>query len=767
LDALRFLSNLQGSPEYAGQVQHVQTLEAREAQFGELELPLPEPLQHSLQALGIESFYTHQCEAIDAARNGQNIVVQTGTASGKTLCYNVPVIEALLADPNARALYLFPTKALAQDQLRLIQQISERDPTLKKAVSAGTYDGDTPQGHRRKVRDGAAIILSNPDMLHAGILPGHPRWAKFFANLRYVVIDELHTYRGIFGSNVANVIRRLRRICDFYRAKPQFVTCSATMANPKELAQQIIGEEVRLIDQDGSPRGTKYFVLWNPPETGQALGTRRSPNVEAHSLLVKLAEEQVQSIVFTRARVIAELIYRYARDALEEGSPKLVDRLRPYRGGYLAEARREIERQLFSGELLGVTATNALELGIDVGGVDACILVGFPGSIASTWQQAGRAGRRSEESLVFLIGHNDPIDQYLMRHSEFLFGQSPENAIVDPDNVYILSNHIMCAAVEMPLKLDDERFFGPLVERICEIIEEEGMIKRVGDKWYWASSDEPSRKMSLRTMSTDNFSITDTTEGGVQVIGEIDGYSAFETVYPGAVYLHAGESYLVRDLDLDTQNAVVEQQETDYYTWATVVSRTRAGEKEGERGVTCARLSFGDLEVTRQVLGYSRIRLYSQENMGHSELDLPPRTLETKGMWVTFDPGLVQDVGMGALIGMKNVVRAVLPMVAMCDRADVGANVNTDAVGEPALFMYDRYPGGLGFCQKAYEMAEELFEASLQLVEECSCEDGCPSCVGQPLGLGALVDIGPDEGAWPESRSATMRLLRRICQPAP
>jgi DEAD/DEAH box helicase domain-containing protein len=536
------------------------------------------------------------------------------------------------------------------------------------------------------------------------------------------------------------------------------------MANPCELAERITGEPMRLIDRDGSPRGTKYFVLWNPPETDRGMGLRRSPNTEAQALLARLMERNVQSIAFTRARVVAELIYRYTRSALEEESPKLAERLRPYRGGYLAEARREIERQLFSGELLGVTATNALELGIDVGGMDACILVGFPGTIASTWQQAGRAGRRSEESLVFLVAHNEPIDQYLMRHPEFLFGKSPEHAVIDPDNVYILTNHILCAAAEMPLKAEDERFFGPLVGRICEIIEEEGMVKRVGDKWYWASSDEPARRMSLRTISSDTFSITNTTEGAPQVIGEIDGYSAFEVLYPGAVYLHAGESYLVRDLQIESQNAAVEHQETDYYTRPTVVSKTRVGESEERRSLGEVRLFFGDLEVTRQVLGFARIKHYSQENLGFSELDLPSRTLETKGLWMTFEPEMAQDAGMGALMGLKNVLLAVLPMVAMCDRPDIGANVNSDALGEPALFIYDRYPGGLGFSQKGYQSAEKLFRSSLQLVEECTCRDGCPSCVGEPVGLGALADVGPEDGRWAESRSATLRLLRRVCR---
>jgi DEAD/DEAH box helicase domain-containing protein len=764
MDALRFLSHIRSDPDYEDQIEHVQPIEARPAQTAELSQPLPAVLREALHRQGMESLYTHQAQSIEAIRRGENIVVQTGTASGKSLCYNAAVIESILNEPKARALYLFPTKALAQDQLRTIELLANCHPELQSAVKAGTFDGDTPQNQRWAVRDNAAIVMSNPDMLHVNLLPGHARWAKFFMNLKFVVIDELHTYRGIFGSNVANVIRRMRRICAFYGAKPQFITCTATIHNPKELAEQVLGEEVTLIDDDGSPHGNKYFVLWNPPETNRALGGRRSSNSEAQTLLTRLVMEGVQTIAFTRARVVAELLYRYSVEALEKEAPRLAKRLSPYRGGYLASDRREIEERLFSGELLGVTATTALELGIDVGALDACILVGFPGTIASMWQQAGRAGRRSDESVVFMVAQNEPIDQYFMRHPEFLFEQNPENAVIDPDNIYILTNHIMCATMEMPLTPADERFFGPIIHSICEIIADEGLVKRIGEKWYWSTAKEPARQFGLRNISDETFTVTNATEGKLEVIGQVDGHRAFEVIHENAVYLHAGENFVVHALDTESRNAVIERMETDYYTRPTVVSQTQVKQTEMERNAGPVNLSFGEVDVTRQVLGYSRVKQVTQEKLDDVSLDLPARTLETKALWLKFGAEVLDPADMGTIAGLRNVLMSVLPMFAMCDRHDIGGVVTSQTLGIPALFIYDRYPGGLGFAEKGYHMMEKLLVESRKLVEECTCRDGCPSCVGQPSAIGSLMETSEEDFEWRESRKATLKLLRRVVE---
>jgi DEAD/DEAH box helicase domain-containing protein len=464
-----FLKTIQSAPGYRGQIAHIEHIPPREAVFRQPDVSLSPEITRALRAMGIESLYSHQAEAIERVSEGENVAVVTSTASGKTICYNIPVIESLIDDPGSTSIFLFPTKALAQDQLRVLGHFCDREPSLHSVVRAGTYDGDTPSQTRRKLRGEANVILTNPDMLHQGILPYHSRWSKFFRNLRYVVVDEMHTYRGIFGSNVANVLRRLRRILNHYGSDPVFILCSATIANPGELAQELIGDACHVVDKDGSPSGPRLFVLWNPPFLDSHRMERKSSNVEAHELMVGLIETGVQTIAFTKARVVAELLLRYVRESLSRRNPELVEKVSAYRAGYLPEERRKIEKALFSGELLGVASTNALELGIDVGSLDASIIVGFPGTIASTWQQAGRAGRKMDESLVVFVSYNDPVDQYLMRHPAYFFGQTPENAVVDPANPYILAGHISCAAFELPLSEDDELIFGRLTRPVVSV----------------------------------------------------------------------------------------------------------------------------------------------------------------------------------------------------------------------------------------------------------------------------------------------------------
>ena len=499
----RFLRALAARRDYAGQIAHVERLAPRPARYAEPAEPLPETLRAALRSLAVEKLYLHQARAMDLGRAGRSFVVVSGTASGKTLCYNLPVIERLLGESEAHAFYLFPTKALAQDQLKSLSRLGESAPEIRERVRAGTYDGDTTPHARRKLRDEGNLILTNPDMLHQGILPSHVRWARFFSSLRFVVVDEIHTYRGIFGSHVAQVLRRLRRIARHYGADPVFIASSATIRNPAELARALFGmEDVDLIDEDGSPRGPKHFVFWNPPYLDPARMERKSSNVEGQELLTALVKEDIQAIVFTRARVTAELVYRYAREALLRENKDLADSLSPYRGGYLPQERREIERRLFSGELKGVVSTN-------VGSLDASILIGFPTTIASTWQQAGRAGRGPHPALAELVAYNDPIDQYLMRHPAFFFQASPEAAVIDPENPHILASHLACAAYELPLSDRDREWFGPLAPEVAAILEDEGQLKELDGSFYWSNTEFPAARTPLRTISDDTFTIVD------------------------------------------------------------------------------------------------------------------------------------------------------------------------------------------------------------------------------------------------------------------
>jgi len=737
------LRQITQSARYEGQIVHVATQEPREAKFGDIDPALPSPLAQALEHEGIPQLYCHQAAAVEVVRSGRDAVIATGTASGKTLCYNLPIAEAMVADPSATALYVFPAKALAQDQLRALLDLSEAMGEPGSTLRPGTYDGDTTQHNRRKIRQSCNVILTNPDMLHMAILPHHARWARIFSSLRYVVLDEIHTYRGIFGSNVANVIRRLLRICAHYGTSPQFVCCSATIANPQALAAELIGREVTVIDDDGSPAGKRHFVLWNPPFVGRDQAVRRSANVEAQRLMASLIRHNVQTIVFTKARVVAELIYRYVRDALtDEGQQDLADRVSAYRGGYLPEERRQIEKNLFSGKLLGITSTTALELGIDVGSLDACLIVGFPGTIASTLQQAGRAGRKSSESLVVLLAYNDPIDQYLMRRPDYFFGQTPENAVIDAANPYMLYSHLACAAFEKPISPEDTEYFGEMAPAVAEILEEEGQVKRIEDQWYWSTPDYPAGQTGLRMISQDTFTIIDRTGGRNETLGQVDGISAPELVYPEAVYLHAGETYLVRNLDLEGKVAYVEQADVDYYTQPVLWNDILVNEEQCAKDHPGARVCFGDATVTWATAGFTKRKFYSTENLGMAKLDLPPQEIRTTALWLVIAPetlAKVSEAGLKpaeGLAGVRNLFMVVLPMLSMCDQRDVSGNVDSKNTGQPTIFMYDRYPGGLGFCEKGYELIDDLLTMARRLVDECPCDEGCPSCV-------ALVNLRP------------------------
>ena len=764
-----FLADLAHDSRYERQAVHVKAMPARLAKFAEPAAPLPGPLAAALSAMGVRRLYVHQAQALDLARQGKDFVVVTGTASGKTMCYNVPVVEHLLADPKANALYLFPTKALAQDQLGTLKRWAEANPDIAAVLRPATYDGDTPRHNRRKIRTDANVILSNPDMLHVGILPHHPRWASFLQNLRYIVVDELHQYRGIFGSNVALVLRRLERVCAHYGARPQFICASATIANPAELAQAITCRPCTSIETDGSPRGPRLFVLWNPPVFGQDNLARRSANIEATDLLCQLVERGIQTIVFTKARVVAELIYRYARERLERTNKPLADRIKAYRGGYLPEERRAIEQALFSGKLLGIASTNALELGIDVGSLDAAILVGFPGTIASTWQQAGRAGRGQQQALSILIAYNDPIDQYLMHHPEYVFERPVENGVIDPQNPYILANHLGCAAAELPLSPEDTAVFGPRAPEVAEALAAGGDLTRIDDRYYWSRPETAAHKTDLRTISSDTFSIVRTDAGKNQVIGQVDSISAPELVYPNAIYLHDGESFLVRQLDFEAKVAYVERAETDYYTQPVLADKCTIRRERDRRSLPGLTVCFGDLTVTWATVAFKKIKFYTNENIGQTALDLPAQTLETTGLWLMVEPEYLEDLrGMGlkaveGLVGIRNLALVCLPMLAMCDRRDLSGVVESANTGRPTAFLYDRFLGGLGFSEKGYEMVEDLLAMCRRMVKECPCESGCPSCVGL-ANLRPPIHQDPDltHGYAIPSKEAAVALLDRL-----
>ncbi len=732
----QFLTRLKSTKYYAGQIVHTERLPEREAKFKALSPPPPDRVTRILTKEGIEQFYTHQVQSIENVRAGKHAVVVTGTASGKTICYNVPVLESILQDPDACALYLYPTKALAQDQLRTLQRYQNIDAALP--LRTGTYDGDTPPATRRKLKNEANVLLTNPDMLHAGILPNHGTWAHFFGRLRFVVIDEIHTYRGVFGSNVSHVINRLNRICAHYGTDPVFICCSATIRNPKELAERLTGKPMTLVDNDGAPRGEKTFVLWNPPFRGDDRMERKSANTEAAGILAELVADDHKAIAFVRARVVAEVITKYVKDTLDHLSPSRARAIRSYRGGYLPEERRKIEQALFSGDLQAVVSTNALELGIDVGSLESAVLVGYPGTIASTWQQAGRAGRGKEPSLVALVPHDSPIDQYMAQHPDYFFGRSPENAVIDSQNPHVVLAQIRSAAFELPIARKDWDFYGEYCGAILQILEEDHQIKRKLDKYYWSGGSYPAADVSLRNIGDNVYTIIEEAAEN-RVIGTIDEASAYMQVHPDAIYMHIGETYFVNSLDLEKKIAFVEKVDTDYYTQSMTEVKIKIEEEEFEKKWHKSECHFGDLSVTQVTYMFKKIKFGSRDSLGFGALDLPPQTLLTSGMWlIPLEDAYIHVRKSGrvpreGLLGISNVIKEVIPLFAMCDTMDIGASVDSSAASAPAIFVYDRFPGGLGFAYKAYEMIDDIMTACLELIDRCPCERGCPSCVGSPI----------------------------------
>jgi DEAD/DEAH box helicase domain-containing protein len=731
-----FVEHLKGLSFYQDQICHVEHISAREARHRLLATPLSDSLQRALERLGVTQLYTHQADAITVVRSGHHVTVTTSTASGKTICYNVPVLEAVEGEPHARALYLFPTKALAQDQLRNLQALTEQ---ACLDVQCGTYDGDTPRSARARLRKSASVILTNPDMLHVGILPNHRLWSRFLTDLRFVVVDEAHAYRGVFGSHVACILRRLRRLCWRYGSSPLFICCSATIANPAEHIENLTGLSSVVISEDGSPRGPRDFVLWNPPFSDEKHAHRRSANVEASRLFTELVRRGLRNITFTKARKVAELILRYSREILEEEEPGLVPLVGSYRAGYLPRERRQIEQELSEGHLLGVTATTALELGVDIGSLDATVLVGYPGTIASTWQQAGRAGRGVRRALSFLIGLDNPLDQYFMRHPEQLFGRSHENALLDPSNLHLLRTHLPCAAYELPLTNQDEEFFGTRFELAVRGLTEEGELEWRTGRWYYPSSSYPAERVSIRSISGGSYSLLDESRGNV-LLEEIEAATAFRRIHPGAVYLHQGEAYLITELDLRRRVAYGHPIDVDYYTQPRETSDLRIAQLWREERFGGNRACHGQVEVTEQIVGFRRKQLVSDTMLSEEFLDLPPQSFATAALWFDIPPeakAKVVRAGLdfhGGLHAVEHAAIGILPLFAMCDRQDIGglSTPNHPDTGKPQVFVYDGFPGGVGITEKGFDLLPELWKATLRTIEECPCEEGCPSCIHSP-----------------------------------
>ena len=750
-----------------------QRIPAVEAEFAPYPEGTDERLRAALAARGVEQLYTHQAEAFGHILARRNVVTTTPTASGKTLCYNAPVLNAILQDPSTRALYLFPTKALAQDQLAELHALSEL-VTRGTATEIGvfTYDGDTPSDARRAIRGRAHVVLSNPDMLHSGILPHHPRWAKLFENLRFVVIDELHAYRGVFGSHLGNIIRRLHRVCRHYGSDPLFICSSATIANPRELAESLTGRPFELIERSGAPRGEKFFLFVNPPVVNAQLGIRRSYLSESRRVALEFLKHNLQLILFAQSRLAVEILTTYLKDAFH-GPPGAADVIRGYRGGYLPNRRREIERGLREGHVRAVVSTNALELGIDIGALDVAVLAGYPGTIAATWQRAGRAGRRTTRSAAVFVASSAPIDQFIVRNPAYFFDASPEHALINPDNLHILLDHVKCAAFELPF--GDAEPFGAEgndpVQEVLAVLAEEGFVHHADGQWNWTSESYPADAVSLRSVSSDNFIVVDVTHGE-RVIGETDFTSGPSTLHEKAIYIVEGQLFQVERLDFDGRKAFVRAVECDYYTDAITYTKvtildtfaTDPSTAESARGpsealneddASCALSirSHGEVHVVSRVVGFKKIKFYTNENIGSGELDLPEQQMHTSSYWLT-----IPAVVMGALpyagddkrdgvVGLAFAMRHVAQLLLMCDGHDIGLSIDggsldrstrTGGVGgvpealalEPNVFIYDNYPGGIGFSKPLYDMHGLLLERTRDLIAGCPCQSGCPSCVG-------------------------------------
>jgi DEAD/DEAH box helicase domain-containing protein len=757
---------------------------AREPQWAEFPEWVNADLRGAYGAKGIGRLYSHQVAAAEAVHSQKNIVIVTPTASGKTLCYNLPVLHAVLENTDTRALYLFPTKALAQDQLAELHDLNTR---LENRFGVFTYDGDTPGDARRAIREKGHIVLTNPDMLHTGILPHHTKWTRLFENLKYIVMDELHTYRGVFGSHLCNVLRRLQRIAKFYGSAPQFLCCSATIANPGELASRLIENQVEVLSANGAPAGEKTFVFYNPPVVNKALGIRRSYINESARVAQEFLKHEMQTMVFSNSRLQTEVLLTYLQKANPQPSGKS-ETIRGYRGGYLPNERREIERGIRDGRIRGVVSTSALELGIDVGSLDSVVMAGYPGTIAATWQRAGRAGRRSGSSCAVLVASSSPLDQYIVRHPDYFFGNTPERAFIQPDNLEILLNHLKCAAFELPIEVTEKMGEADLPELLPKLAEA-GYLHRAGEFYHWTQEAYPADTVSLRSVTSDNFIIVDIT-GEPRVMGEVDFPSALTFLHEKAIYLHGGQQYHVEHLDFKEHKAYVKEVDSDYYTDAVKYTQVRvleiANQEKISLDVNSGNISHvrthGDVLVRSQVVGFKKIKFFTNENIGDGKLELPENEMHTTSYWLTLERALIKSLPFSVserqsgMFGMLHAMTSVATLLLMCDGRDLGTAIgerppaagsgDTEFVPvpyeevafgkmkeffEPNLYLYDAYPGGIGFSEPLFRAHELLMMQTKELIAGCECEDGCPSCVGP---AGDLV---------PRTKEAALAILDRVC----
>ena len=775
------LDELVNDPQWREAIVAHRILPAEDARTAPLPPGLDARLAPALAERGIRELYTHQRTAYDHVTAGRHTVVVTPTASGKTLCYNLPVLDAMLADPGARALYLFPTKALSRDQAAELQALMQAAaPDLGTAV----YDGDTPPAERRVVRDRAHVVMSNPDMLHAAILPHHAKWMRLFENLKYVVIDELHTYRGVFGSHLANVLRRLRRVCRFHGSDPVFICSSATIANARAFAERLLELPVELVEENGAPLGERHFVMINPPIANHALGLRQSYLSVARRVASTFLQASVHTIVFCGSRVVTEVMTKYLKDLFRPRVDR-VPQVVGYRGGYLPRERRAIEQGLREGSILGVVSTNALELGIDIGSLDACVLAGYPGTVASTRQQAGRAGRRQGASVGVLVLRSHPLDQYLADHPEFLLDASPESAHINPDNLQILVSHLKCAAFELPIEdAEAEATFGREedIPALLGWLEEHGVVRHTGGRWHWSADSYPATDISLRSVTSTNFVVVDTTRNQNEVIAEVDYSYAFTTLYEGAIYMVQSEQYHVDKLDWDRRKAFVRKVDSEYYTDAQSYAQVKVLHVlRGRPGEDIVAPEFGEVEVVRKAIGYKKIKFYTQENLGWGDILLPEDIYHTQAAWITIPPALIEALGVpdrvpqsdlvDALHGTANLLHGLASLLLMCDGRDLGVVIGDQrrewflhpAVPgrpaekppdhfEPTIFLYDQYSGGIGLAEALHPVFGDLLQGARERLTSCACPSGCPSCVG------------PEQEVGPKAKGLALRLVELLLQ---
>lgn len=731
---------LRQTPGISRNITHWRTIPPREAVYAPFPGMIHPKLREALQERGISGLYRHQADAFQAALEGHHVVAVTPTASGKTFCYNLPVLNRILQDDSSRALYLFPTKALAQDQVAELKSLVD---SMEVDLKAHTYDGDTSPAARTAIRNAGHIVVTNPDMLHSAILPHHTKWVKLFENLKYVVIDEVHSYRGVFGSHVANVVRRLKRICRFYGSAPQFICASATIENPREHAERLIGEQMTLIDNNGAPAGEKHFVFYNPPVVNQQLGIRRSSVLETQKIAAALLKHGVQTIVFARSRVRVEILLTYLQDlvAHELGAKSI----RGYRGGYLPKQRREIERGLRNGEIRGVVSTNALELGIDIGQLQACVMNGYPGNIASTWQQSGRAGRRQESSITILVASSSPLDQYIIDNPRYFFERPPERALISPDNLVILVDHIKCAAYELPFE-EGETYGDESLADILEFLAEERILHKVERRWYWMEQSFPAHDISLRSAAQENVVIIDITDGsrGSRVIGEMDRFGAMTLLHEEAIYLHEGVQYQVEKLDYEEKKAYVREVSVDYFTDANLAVQLKVLQVHKEEQAEGLVRQFGEVTVNAKATIFKKIKLRTHENIGSGPIHLPEEELHTNAYWFSVDEDILKGRNASdlqfALLGVANILVSLAPLYLMCDPMDIRVVPQVRAVHnkQPTIFLYDRYPGGIGLSERLYEVHGQLLREARDTIVRCGCMSGCPACVGPIEEVGLL-----------------------------